>query len=195
MAESTTTPNSSAAPRKVKVGLVQEKWHVDPQEHAEALRRGVLKAAAAGAQLVVLQELTLHRYFGDRTRGDPEVLALAEEIGTANVGPTSQLCSRLAKEAGVYLVGSLFEKDLSQLRKNGIAANATGGIMNDGVRYYNTAVIFNPQGELAHVTRKQHIPSGAGYNETDFFEPGDSDYPVHDLGFIKVAIPTCYDQW
>jgi len=77
------------------------------------------------------------------------------------------------------VVGSIFEK-----------------FVKDGTtHYYNTAVIYNPQGDLHTFTRKQHIPSGTGYNETYFFESGDSDYPVHDLGFIKLAIPTCYDQW
>ncbi len=81
----------------------------------------------------------------------------------------------LAKQFSVHIVASLFERD--------------------GDHFYNTAVIFNPQGELQFVTRKQHIPSGKGYNETDYFENGFSEYPVHDLGFIKVGIPTCYDQW
>jgi len=107
------------------------------------------------------------------------VLALAEEMYT---GPTSVFCSQVAREANCYLVGSIFEKKVSA---------ADGTVSN----YYNTAIVFNGNGDLQFFTRKQHIPSGTGYNETFFFESGDSDYPVHDLGFIKLATPTCYDQW
>src|SRR5690606_23107362 len=64
---------------------------------------------------------------------------------------------------------------------------------HDG-QYFDTATIHNPQGELAHFTRKVHIPSGEGYHETDFFGGG-VEYPVHDIGKMRLAIPTCYDQW
>ena len=156
--------------RRVTVGLVQQRWRRDALLHAEALRAGVLSVAAQGAQLVCLQELTLHRYFGDIK--DPALFDLAEPL---EHGPTGQLCRRIAKEAGVHVVGSLFERV--------------------GARYFNTAVIYGPQGEFVGYTRKQHIPRGTGYNEDFYFEPGDSDYPVHDLGFLKLACPTCYDQW
>lgn len=165
------TPNNeSSQKRVVRIGLVQQRWHADPARHAQALRRGVLAAADRGAQLIGLQELTLHRYFADAQ--DPAYFALAEPLGD---GPTSALCSRLARESGAFVIGSLFERA-------------------DG-RYFNTAVIFDPRGNLFGFTRKQHIPRGSGYHEDYYFRPGDSDYPVHDLGFIKIAVPTCYDQW
>jgi len=171
MAAPTLLPPSAGAPaRIVRIGLVQQRWHPDPAKHAQALRRGVLTAAQRGAQLICLQELSLHRYFADAK--DPACFALAETLGD---GPTSALCSRLAVEAGAFVVGSLFEQ-------------AAG-------RYFNTAVVFDLQGNLVGYTRKQHIPSGSGYHEDFYFEAGDSDYPVHDLGFIRLAIPTCYDQW
>ena len=164
----------------VRIGLVQERWRADPAKHAAALRRGVLRAAEQGAQLACLQELTLHRYFGDVM--DKALFALAEPLGT---GPTSALCSALAKESGTFVVGSLYEKGepLKKAKRTGIP------------HFYNTAVIFDPQGKLFGFTRKQHIPRGTGYDEEFYFEPGDSNYPVHDLGFIKLAVPTCYDQW
>jgi len=133
-------------------------------------------AVTKHAQIVFLQELTLHRYFGDKERNDASVFALAEEI---DKGPTAELCREASGKNKVFVVGSLFEK----LEKGG------------NIRYFNTAVIYNPEGKLQGFTRKQHIPKGTGYNEIFYFEPGDSDYPVHDLGFIKLAIPTCYDQW
>lgn len=161
----------STQSRKVKIGLVQERWHANADEHRAALRRGVLEAAKQGAQLICLQELTLHRYFADVM--DTAHFAAAERLGE---GATHTLCSALAREAGAFVVGSLFE-----------AGNKD--------HYFNTAVIYNARGELHAFTRKQHIPRGTGYNEDFYFEPGDSNYPVHDLGFIKLAVPTCYDQW
>lgn len=158
--------------RQVKLGVVQQHWYSDAQVHAQKLQSHVVAAALQGAQLVLLQELTLHRYFGDKQKNDAQVLALAEPLET---GPTSILCSALAKEANVHLIASIYESYKDHL--------------------YNTAIIFDNHGKLIHFTRKQHIPSGTGYNETFFFEAGDSDYPVHDLGFIKIAVPTCYDQW
>jgi N-carbamoylputrescine amidase len=134
----------------VRVGLVQERWHADPKRHAAALRKGVLRAAELGAQLVCLQELTLHRYFGD-----------------------------VMDKALLYEKG----EPLKKAKRTGIP------------HFYNTAAIYAPSGELFGFTRKQHIPRGTGYEEEFYFEPGDSNYPVHDLGFIKLAVPTCYDQW
>ena len=156
--------------RTVTIGLVQQRWQRDPRQHTAALHAGVMLAADQGAQLVCLQELTLHRYFGDVK--DKAIFDLAEPLAS---GPTSQLCSRMAQDAGVHVVGSLFER--------------AGG------HHYNTAIIYGPHGEFVGFTRKQHIPRGIGYNEDFYFEPGDSNYPVHDLGFIKLACPTCYDQW
>jgi len=166
--------------RRVRIALVQQRWHPDPERHATALRRSVMQAAAQGAQLIALQELTLHRYFGDVQ--DPSLRALAEPLGE---GPTSALCRALARASGAYVIGSLFERGEPLQRK-----------ARDGrAHFYNTAAIFAPTGELVGFTRKHHIPSGTGYEEQFYFEPGDSNYPVHDLGFIKVAVPTCYDQW
>ena len=168
------------APRLVTIGLVQESWRREAAAHAEALWRGVQDAAAHGAQLVCLQELTLHRYFGDVK--DAALFELAEPL---EAGPTSQRCKQWARQAGTFVVGSLFERAVLQDHVN--APRKT--------HYFNTAIVYSPDGELAGFTRKQHIPRGAGYNENFYFEPGNSDYPVHDLGFIKLAVPTCYDQW
>jgi len=169
------------AERKVVIGLVQCQWRADAATHKETLLQGIKKAASQGSQVVFLQELTLHRYFGDKEKNDESVFKLAEEL---DKGPTAELCKRASAENNVFVVGSIFEKEL----KDG------------SVRYFNTAVIYKPdekgkQGILHAFTRKQHIPKGTGYNEIYYFQPGDSDYPVHDLGFIKLGIPTCYDQW
>jgi len=92
----------------------------------------------------------------------------------------------VSRKANVHVVLSVFEQEKRREfdEKNHKEEN-----------YYNTAIIFDNTGKLIGKTRKQHIPKGEGYHEDFYFKPGDSDYPVHDLGFIKLAIPTCYDQW
>jgi N-carbamoylputrescine amidase len=128
-----------------------------------------LEAAARGAQIVCLQELTLSPYFA--TRPGAAGRDYAEALPG---GPTSDFASATAREAGVFLTASLYE------------AAGPG---------YNCAVAFAPDGSLAARTRKQHIPRGPGYHEDEHFQPGDSDYPMHVLAGVPTALPTCYDQW
>lgn len=159
----------SSVKRELVVGLVQERWHPDAVRHRERLRVGVLEAAHQGAQLICLQELTLHPYFATRPGIDASPYA-----ETVPEGPTCRFARDLAREAGVFVTASLFEG------------------MGPG---YNTAICFGPDGTLVGKTRKQHIPSGPGYHEDKYFHPGDSDYPVYTIAGTKVALPTCYDQW
>ncbi|RMX04013.1 hydrolase [Legionella jordanis] len=152
---------------KLKIGLVQEKYYPNPKEHQDKLAEGILSAARQGAQIVCLQELTLSPYFCTRHDVDPS--PYQEEIDS---GPTAQFVKALAKKAKICITASLFEK-----------------------AGYNTAIAVNEKGELAAVTRKQHIPSGEKYHENYYFKPGDSNYPVHQLLGHRFALPTCYDQW
>ena len=152
---------------KLTIGLVQEKWHPNPEQHKSNLAAGITAAANQGAQLVCLQELTLSPYFC--TRPDVDGTPFMEEIAT---GPTAQFVSLMAKTAKVSITASLFEKE-----------------------GYNTAVAFDETGRLIAVTRKQHIPSGEKYHEDFYFKAGDSDYPLHKLADHQVGLPTCYDQW
>ncbi|KAL9642150.1 hypothetical protein ABK040_007155 [Willaertia magna] len=162
--------------RKVLLAVVQFVFQENTEDHKQNIKNLVQEAALKHAQIVLLPELTLYRYMGDKTKEEhPEIFNLAEDI---NDSVTVNFCKELAKENKLHVVGSLYEKSKIENKD----------------RYFNTSVIASPTGEI-FVTRKQHIPSGIGYNEVDWFEPGDSDYPVHDLGFIKVAVPTCYDQW
>lgn len=149
------------------IGLVQEKWHKNPDEHRDRLASGITTAAKKGAELVCLQELTLSPYFC--TRSDVDGKPYMEDIHT---GPTAQFVSEMARTAKVCITASLFEQ-----------------------AGYNTAVAFNERGELIAVTRKQHIPSGEKYHEDYYFKPGDSDYPVHTIAGHRFGLPTCYDQW
>ncbi len=152
---------------KLTVGLVQQPWYENKEEHQDNLASGIIAAAKQGAQIVCLQELTLSPYFCTRSDVDPK--PYMEDL---RAGATAKFVSQIAKEAGVFITASLFE--------------------NAG---YNTAVAYSNAGELVAVTRKQHIPSGEKYHEDYYFKPGDSDYPVHSLLGHKFALPTCYDQW
>lgn len=149
------------------IGLVQEKWHDNPERHQDALAVGINKAATQGAELICLQELTLSPYFC--TRSDVDGTPFMEDLKT---GPTARFVSHMAQTHKVTITASLFEKD-----------------------GYNTAVAFDETGCLAAVTRKQHIPSGEKYHEDFYFKAGDSDYPLHKLAGHQTGLPTCYDQW
>lgn len=149
------------------IGLVQEKWHHNPREHQDKLASGIHAAVKQGAQLVCLQELTLSPYFC--TSPDVDGKPYMEDL---HQGPTAQFVSAVAKSAKVCITASLYE--------------------NSG---HNTAVAFNAQGQLIAATRKQHIPSGEKYQENIYFQPGDSNYPVHTIAGHQFGLPTCYDQW
>ncbi len=155
------------------VGFVQERWYADPKEHAARLGAGIMSAAKQGARIICLQELTLNRYFASKKDRDPS--SYWESIPH---GHTSRFASDAAVQSGAYVIASLFEQP------------ASGAGLG-----YNTAVCFAPNGDLAAMTRKQHIPQGEGYFEDHYFLPGDSDYPVHQIANHHIALPTCYDQW
>ncbi len=149
------------------IGLVQERWHADPQTHQQQLAQGIAEAARLGATLVCLQELTLSPYFC--TRADKDPTPYMEDIHS---GPTARFVSQQAQQHKVCITASVFEK-----------------------AGYNTAVAYDDTGTLSAITRKQHIPSGEKYHEDHYFKPGDSNYPIHTLKGHRVALPTCYDQW
>jgi N-carbamoylputrescine amidase len=158
-----------------RIGLVQERWHADPAEHEEALTEGIRAAASHGARLVCLQELTLSPYFAVTAGGPEEAGAFPEEIPG---GPTVEFAARAAADAGVHVHASLYERS------------------EDGAGLgFNTAICVAPSGELVGRTRKQHIPVTAGYYEDRYFRPGDSGYPVVDVGGAQFGFPTCWDQW
>lgn len=154
----------------LRVALVQVAWLGSVDAMQAQYRALVAQAAAQGAGLVCLPEFSLIPYFPGTT--DPSGFAWAEPLPG---GTSERFFSELARENKVMVVGSLFELTL------------------DGI-YYDTATIHAEDGSLIGVTRKVHIPSGEGYNETTFFG-GSEEYPVHDVGGVKLAAPTCYDQW
>jgi len=134
--------------------------------HLELIR----SAAASGAQIVVTQELFLTPYFC--TVEDTERFDLADPLP----GPITEKLSAVARELGIVLIASLFEH-----RGPGL--------------YHNTAAIFDADGTLLGLYRKNHIPQDPGFEEKFYFTPGDSGYPVWDTRFGKIGVLICWDQW
>ena len=171
-----------SARRPFRIGLVQERWHPVRDEHEAALATGIRLAAAEGAQLVCLQELTLSRYFAITDAGPQAAGALPEELPG---GHTFAFAARLAADTGVHVHASLYER-------------ADG---EDGLGF-NTAIVVAPDGTLVSRTRKLHIPVTAGYYEDHYFRPGPADgdpFPLTVLpgssGEVRLGCPTCWDQW
>lgn len=134
--------------------------------HLELIRA----AATAGAQIVVTQELFLTPYFC--TVEDTALFDLADPLP----GPITDQLSAVAQELGIVLIASLFEH-----RGPGL--------------YHNTAAIFDADGTLLGLYRKNHIPQDPGFEEKFYFTPGDSGYPVWDTRFGKIGVLICWDQW
>jgi N-carbamoylputrescine amidase len=165
---------------RLRIGLVQERWHPDPEEHRAALAAGIHSAADQGAQLVCLQELTLSRYFAVDPRGPTVAGAEPEDLPG---GPTYEFAAKLAAETGIHVHASLYER--------------ADDDHEDGLGY-NTAIIVAPDGELVARTRKLHIPVTAGYHEDRYFRPGPAEgdpFPVIELEHARLGLPTCWDQW
>lgn len=156
--------------RDTHLAVVQHRWTGQRDSTKASVRDLVAQAASAGAELVLLPEFSISPYFPGKR--DPSGFEWAESLTD---GESVKFFNALAAEFNILLIGSLFEK-------------AAGG------EYYDTATLHSPQGTIIGITRKVHIPSGEGYHETDFFEGG-GDYPLHDTGTLKLAAPTCYDQW
>jgi N-carbamoylputrescine amidase len=174
------TRPSKRAP--LRIGLVQERWHPDPETHRAALTGGIRMAAAEGAQIVCLQELTLSPYFAITPDGPVAAGAAPEALES---GPTVTFARTAAAATEVYVHASLYER-------------ADG---DDGLGY-NTAVVVAPDGRLISRTRKLHIPITAGYYEDRYFRPGPADgdaFPLVALPTdgdpVLLGCPTCWDQW
>jgi N-carbamoylputrescine amidase len=161
-----------------RIAALQQRWHPDAKEHADALEAGIRLAASEGAQLVCLPELTLSRYFAVDGAGPEPGRIEPEELPD---GPTHRFAARIAGETGVHVHASLFER-----------ADATDGLG------FNTAIVVAPGGRLLARTRKLHIPVTAGYHEDRYFRPGPGGgeaFPVIAIAGARLGLPTCWDQW
>jgi N-carbamoylputrescine amidase len=169
----------------LRLGLVQERWHADPDEHEQALATGIRMAAGEGARVVCLQELTLSRYFAVTPDGPAAAGAQPEDLLS---GRTFSFARRLAAETGAFVHASLYER-------------ADGPSGPDGLGY-NTAILVAPDGRLVSRTRKLHIPVTAGYYEDHYFRPAPADGDPFPLALVdtgadeaRLGLPTCWDQW
>ncbi len=154
----------------MKVGLVQQKNTADIPANIQKLQDNIRKAAAMGAELVVLQELHNGLYFCQTE--NTEIFNQAEPIP----GPSTETFGKLAKELGIVLVLSLFER-----RAPGL--------------YHNTAVVLEKDGSIAGKYRKMHIPDDPAYYEKFYFTPGDLGFEPIDTSVGRLGVLVCWDQW
>lgn len=154
----------------MKIGLIQQHNTSDLKNNVERLQQKVRECASKGAQLVVLQELHNGLYFCQEE--DVNQFDLAETIP----GPSTEVFGALAKELGVVIVLSLFEK-----RAVGL--------------YHNTAVVIEKDGTIAGKYRKMHIPDDPAYYEKFYFTPGDLGFNPIQTSVGKLGVLVCWDQW
>ena len=155
---------------KVKVGLVQMSCVADKAANLQHAIEGIRKAHGSGAQIICLQELFTSLYFCDEENYDN--FSLAESIP----GPSSETLSTVAKELGVVIIASLFEK-----RAQGL--------------YHNTVAVLDTDGQYLGKYRKMHIPDDPSYYEKFYFTPGDLGYKVFKTKLATIGILICWDQW
>jgi len=155
---------------KFEVGLVQMSCSPEPRDNLERAVLHVREAARRGAQVICLPELFLTQYFCQRE--DTELFDLAESIP----GPSTKRFCALARELGVAIEVSLFER-----RAPGL--------------YHNTAVVIGSDGEIRGLYRKMHIPDDPLYYEKYYFTPGDLGFKSFDLEQGAVGTLVCWDQW
>ncbi|KRG59741.1 acyltransferase [Stenotrophomonas koreensis] len=156
--------------RTLTVALIQERNHGDAAANLAVIAARVAEAAAKGARLVLLQELHNGAYFCQHESVDE--FDLAETIP----GPSTEFLGNLARQHGVVIVGSLFEK------------RATG-------LYHNTAVVLETDGRLVGKYRKMHIPDDPGFYEKFYFTPGDLGFTPIDTSVGRLGVLVCWDQW
>ena len=136
----------------------------------QKLAKGIAQAAQRGAQLVVLQELHNTPYFCQTE--NPDLFDLAEPIP----GPSTDFFGTLARQFGIVIVTSLFERRAAGL-------------------YHNTAVVIEKDGTIAGKYRKMHIPDDPAYYEKFYFTPGDLGFEPIDTSVGRLGVQVCWDQW
>ncbi len=156
--------------RTLKIGLLQQHNVADRTDNMMRLAKGIEDLAKRGAQLIVLQELHNSLYFCQVE--DVNNFDLAEPIP----GPSTGFYGELAKQFGVVIVTSLFEK-----RAPGL--------------YHNTAVVIEKDGSIADKYRKMHIPDDPAYYEKFYFTPGDLGFHPIQTSLGKLGVLVCWDQW
>lgn len=156
--------------REIRVGFLQQHNVEDRKTNMLRLAEGIEDLAKRGAQLIILQELHNSLYFCQVE--DVNNFDLAEPIP----GPSTNFYGELARQFGVVIVTSLFEKRAAGL-------------------YHNTAVVFEKDGTIAGKYRKMHIPDDPAYYEKFYFTPGDLGFKPIQTSLGKLGILVCWDQW
>lgn len=154
----------------ISVACVQHACTDNTEDNLQKSIAGINEAADAGAKLVVLQELHRSLYFCQTE--DTQQFNLAEEIP----GDTTTHLGELARDRGIVIVASLFEKRAAGL-------------------YHNTAVVLDSDGSLAGKYRKMHIPDDPGFYEKFYFTPGDLGFQPIQTSLGKLGVLVCWDQW
>lgn len=156
--------------KELKIGILQQHNVADRKVNMMRLAEGIVDLAKRGAQLVVLQELHNSLYFCQTE--DVDNFDLAETIP----GPSTNFFGELAKQCGVVIVTSLFER-----RAQGL--------------YHNTAVVIEKDGTIAGKYRKMHIPDDPAYYEKFYFTPGDMGFEPVNTSVGRLGVQVCWDQW
>lgn len=156
--------------RELKIGFLQQHNVADRMDNMKRLAEGIADLAKRGAELIVLQELHNGLYFCQTE--EVEIFDQAEPIP----GPSTAFYGELAKQLGVVIVTSLFEK-----RTTGL--------------YHNTAVVIEKDGSIAGKYRKMHIPDDPAYYEKFYFAPGDLGFHPIDTSVGRLGVLVCWDQW
>ncbi len=154
----------------MKVGIIQQHNTADIDQNKKRLADKCRQLAEKGARLIVLQELHNSLYFCQTENVD--LFDLAETIP----GPSTEFFGQLARELGVVIVTSLFEKRAAGL-------------------YHNTAVVMESDGSIAGKYRKMHIPDDPAYYEKFYFTPGDLGFHPIDTSVGRLGVLVCWDQW
>ena len=154
----------------LKIGIIQQHNSANRENNKARLAEKITALAKQGAELIVLQELHNGLYFCQTE--DVNVFDQAETIP----GPSTEFFGNLAKQYGVVIVISLFER------------RATG-------LYHNTAVVLEKDGTIAGKYRKMHIPDDPGYYEKFYFTPGDLGFHPIQTSVGKLGVLVCWDQW
>ena len=153
-----------------KIALVQMKLSTDAGVNLAAAGKRIGEAARAGAKIVCLPELFRTRYFCQTE--DAGLFDLAESIP----GPTTKALAKVAQKHRVAVIAPVFER-----RAAGV--------------YHNSAAVIDPAGRVLGAYRKMHIPDDPSYYEKFYFTPGDIGFRTFDLGFARIGVLICWDQW
>ncbi len=156
--------------RSLTVAAIQTAYGPDMAANIAKTEAFVREAARAGAQVVLPSELFQGIYFC--TRQDPKWFKTAYPTAEH---PCVVAMQKLARELGVVIPTSFFEKD--------------------GPRYYNSVAIVDADGAILGVYRKSHIPDGPGYQEKYYFNPGDTGFKAWKTQAGAIGVGICWDQW